>query len=248
MVCQVNKHFIMFNNRPFDSFINQHDDTQVALLNEPCILVDSNDKVVGKASKKECHLLENIHGKNMLHRAFSVFIFNKNKELLMTQRSSYKILFPNHWTNACCSHPLYTESELDINNDYMGVVRAAKRRTEYELGIKKSEMSLDKFQYITRISYHADNSPHDGIFGEHEIDYCLILKGDFKMEPKLNEVKDSRFVNVEQLREMLELGKDPKSGVLITPWFRMICENFLFYWWQNLNNVISLKDHDNIHK
>ena len=77
-----------------DSFINQHDDTQVALLNEPCILVDSNDKVVGKASKKECHLLENIHGKNMLHRAFSVFIFNKNKELLMTQRSSYKILFP----------------------------------------------------------------------------------------------------------------------------------------------------------
>ena len=97
-----------------DSFINQHDDTQVALLNEPCILVDSNDKVVGKASKKECHLLENIHGKNMLHRAFSVFIFNKNKELLITQRSSYKILFPNHWTNACCSHPLYTESKLII--------------------------------------------------------------------------------------------------------------------------------------
>ena len=130
----------------------------------------------------------------------------------------------------------------------MGVVRAAKRRTEYELGIKESEMSLDKFQYITRIFYHADNSPQDGIFGEHEIDYCLILKGDFRMEPKLNEVKDNRFVNVEQLREMLELGKDPKSGVLITPWFRMICEKFLFNWWQNLNNVISLKDHDNIHK
>lgn len=99
-------------NKQIESFIHQHDHTQVALLNEPCILVDSNDRVVGKASKKECHLLENIQKENMLHRAFSVFIFNHKKELLITQRSSYKILFPNHWTNACCSHPLSIESNF----------------------------------------------------------------------------------------------------------------------------------------
>ena len=93
-----------------DSFVQQHDHTQVALLNEPCILVDSDDRALGSGSKKDVHLLTNINGeKQMLHRAFSVFIFNSNNEILVTQRSIYKILFPNHWTNACCSHPLHVE-------------------------------------------------------------------------------------------------------------------------------------------
>lgn len=94
---------------PVDAFIQQHDHIQVALLHEPCIRIDANDKVLGAESKKNVHLLENIHKKSMLHRAFSVFIFNSQNELLVTQRSIYKILFPNHWTNACCSHPLHIE-------------------------------------------------------------------------------------------------------------------------------------------
>ena len=93
-----------------DTFIKQHDHTQVELLKEPCILIDTEDNCIGPETKKNVHLLENINKKNMLHRAFSVFIFNSNKEMLVTQRSIYKILFPNHWTNACCSHPLHVES------------------------------------------------------------------------------------------------------------------------------------------
>lgn len=92
-----------------DAFIKQHDHIQVSLLKEPCILVDKNDKTIGQATKKDCHLLENIKQKQMLHRAFSVFIFNDDNELLVTQRSIHKILFPNHWTNACCSHPLFID-------------------------------------------------------------------------------------------------------------------------------------------
>jgi isopentenyl-diphosphate delta-isomerase type 1 len=99
-----------------DSFVQQHDHTQVALLNEPCILVDSDDRALGSGSKKDVHLLTNINSeKQMLHRAFSVFIFNSNNEILVTQRSIYKILFPNHWTNACCSHPLHVEGYFFIS-------------------------------------------------------------------------------------------------------------------------------------
>lgn len=130
----------------------------------------------------------------------------------------------------------------------MGVKRAAQRRTEYELGIDKAHMDLEKFHYLTRIFYHADNSPHDGIFGEHEIDYCLILKGDFKMNPNLNEVKASHFVNIQQLKHMLKQEEDPLSGVLITPWFKMICDKFLFKWWDSLDHIEDLKDHQKIHK
>ena len=111
------QHKIMYNqnysitSRKVDEFIKQHDYMQVELLKEPCILVDENDKIVGQASKKTCHLIENINEKKMLHRAFSVFIFDLNDRLLLTQRSIHKILFPNHWTNACCSHPLHSEGK-----------------------------------------------------------------------------------------------------------------------------------------
>ncbi|KAK2150225.1 hypothetical protein NP493_2836g00002 [Ridgeia piscesae] len=69
------------------------DETQIKLLEEECILIDNDDNNIGSASKKTCHLLENIN-KGMLHRAFSVFLFNPEGELLLQQRSDAKITYP----------------------------------------------------------------------------------------------------------------------------------------------------------
>lgn len=82
------------------------DPEQVKLMEEQCILVNHNDEVIGSASKKECHLH---NGKDdvPLHRAFSVFLFDSSNRLLLQQRATEKITFPDRWTNTCCSHPLY---------------------------------------------------------------------------------------------------------------------------------------------
>ena len=104
-----------------------YDASQVAQFDDSCILVDNNDQAIGQVTKKDCHLLENIN-KGMLHRAFSVFLFDSNNRLLLQQRSVQKITFPNHWTNTVCSHPLYSNEEMDESNDYIGIKRAAKRR------------------------------------------------------------------------------------------------------------------------
>ena len=119
---------------------NVLDKVQEKFLEEKCILVDENDRVVGEATKRECHLNSNIK-KGMLHRAFSVFLFNNRNELLLQQRSDAKITFPGRFTNTCCSHPLAFDEELDGKN-FIGVKRAAQRKLEHELGIKPSEVRL----------------------------------------------------------------------------------------------------------
>ncbi|RZB53326.1 Isopentenyl-diphosphate Delta-isomerase II isoform B [Glycine soja] len=90
------------------------------MFEDECILVDENDRVVGHDSKYNCHLMEKIEAENLLHRAFSVFLFNSKYELLLQQRSATKVTFPLVWTNTCCSHPLYRESEL-IDENALGI-------------------------------------------------------------------------------------------------------------------------------
>lgn len=105
--------------------------------------------------------------KGLLHRAFSVFLFDLKKRLLLQQRASEKITFPDLWTNTCCSHPLgvpgETGSELDAA--ILGVKRAAQRKLKQELGINPEQVPLEKFEFLTRIHYKA---PSDGKWGEHE--------------------------------------------------------------------------------
>ncbi|KAL3652088.1 Isopentenyl-diphosphate Delta-isomerase II [Castilleja foliolosa] len=103
------------------------------MFEDECILVDKNDCVVGHESKYNCHLMEKIESENLLHRAFSVFLFNSEYELLLQQRSATKVTFPLVWTNTCCSHPLYRESEL-IEENALGVRNAAQRKLLDELG------------------------------------------------------------------------------------------------------------------
>jgi len=110
--------------------------------------------------------MENIN-KGLLHRAFSVFLFNTKNELLLQQRASEKITFPDMWTNTCCSHPLGVPGETgaDLDTAVMGVKRAAQRKLLQELGIKAEQVPLEKFHFLTRIHYVA---PSDGKWGEHE--------------------------------------------------------------------------------
>ena len=109
--------------------------------------------------------MENIN-KGLLHRAFSAFIFRPSDgKLLLQQRASEKITFPDMWTNTCCSHPLDDFEKEKIEKDQLGVRVAASRKLEHELGIPQSQTPVDGFQYITRIHYLA---PSDGLWGEHE--------------------------------------------------------------------------------
>ncbi|KAL8618027.1 hypothetical protein ACOMHN_021747 [Nucella lapillus] len=220
------------------------DDTQIELMKEECILVDDNDKNIGSASKKVCHLLENIN-KGMLHRAFSVFLFNSQGKLLLQQRSDAKITFPGHFTNTCCSHPLNFEAEKE-EGQALGVIRAAQRKLKHELGIETSQLPLEDFKYLTRILYKADNVPHDGKWAEHEIDYILFIQRDVTVAPNTNEVKSFRYVDQKELREFIETSE--KNGTLLTPWFKLIASQFLYKWWDHLSDLDSQKDVSTIHR
>lgn len=114
--------------------------------------------------------------KGLLHRAFSVFLFNDKNELLLQQRASEKITFPDMWTNTCCSHPLAVSGETGSNlpDAIEGAKRAAQRKLEHELGIKKEQVPIEKFRFLTRIHYKA---PSDGKWGEHESKRSDCLRG-----------------------------------------------------------------------
>jgi isopentenyl-diphosphate delta-isomerase len=103
----------------------------------------------------------------LLHRAFSVFLFDHDNRLLLQQRATEKITFPDMWTNTCCSHPLGIPGETGttLSESIMGVKRAAQRKLDHELGIKAEQVPLDEFKFLTRIHYKA---PSDGKWGEHE--------------------------------------------------------------------------------
>ncbi len=92
------------------------------------------------------HLMTNIE-QGLLHRAFSVFLFNDQNQLLLQQRSLAKITFPGYYTNTCCSHPLANESTHPPIN---GVIQAAIRKLNHELGIPTNEVDSS---FLIMVSY-----------------------------------------------------------------------------------------------
>lgn len=85
------------------------------MLKDQCILVDEADNIIGSTNKYQAHQFTADQPQGLLHRAFSVFLFNQDNKLLLQQRARSKITFPGVWTNTCCSHPLhgYDPSEVD---------------------------------------------------------------------------------------------------------------------------------------
>jgi isopentenyl-diphosphate Delta-isomerase len=114
--------------------------------------------------------------KGLLHRAFSLFLFNpKTKKLLMQQRATEKITFPDQWTNTCCSHPLHTTSELgyDLPTSIAGVKRAAQRKLYHELGIQAKQVPVEEMTFLTRIHYLSPSG--QGLWGEHESSFIIYV-------------------------------------------------------------------------
>jgi len=164
----------------------------VSSSNEELILVDELDREIGCKSKGDCHI-----GKGLLHRAFSIFIFNSDNELLLQKRSAGKLLWPGYWSNACCSHPRYGES-MEL---------AVSRRLVQELGFECPLIFLYKFRYYAQ---------YGGVGAEHE--YCWVYYGRLRgrVDANENEVADWRFVDVSELEA--ELSEQPQQ---FTPWFKM---------------------------
>jgi isopentenyl-diphosphate delta-isomerase len=206
--------------------LNKHDAEQVAFMAEECILVDESDAVTGSASKADCH-----HGEGVLHRAFSILIFNSEGRLLLQQRSSEKITFPGVWANTCCSHPLHCELELETQ-DAMGVKRAAQRKLEQELGIPETGAPLEDMVFMTRMLYRARANAE---WVEHEMDHIICLRADAEPAPNPNEIAETRWVTQAELRDLL-------NSELIGPWFRLIAENLLPAWWENLDDLTEIAD------
>ena len=203
-----------------------YDTEQIEMMGENCILVDENDKIIGKDSKVNCHI-----GNGKLHRAFSVLLFNNSNELLIQKRAREKITFPSIWANSCCSHPLHIDSEI---KGIEGAKTAAKRKMEQELGINPEEINREHLQYITKMRYKARA---DKKWIEYEIDYIFVIKCDVKINPNKIEIEDTKYVNPEELEELF-LDKNAKIG----PWFRLIKENFLNDIWKSLNNLEKISD------
>ncbi|KAL6610224.1 hypothetical protein ACP70R_040193 [Stipagrostis hirtigluma subsp. patula] len=216
------------------------------MFEDECILVDEQDNVIGHDSKYNCHLMEKIESGHVLHRAFSVFLFNSKYELLLQQRSATKVTFPLVWTNTCCSHPLYRESEV-IEEKCLGVRNAAQRKLFDELGITAEDLPVDQFIPLGRILYKA---PSDGKWGEHELDYLLFMVRDVKLSPNPEEVADVKYMNREQLKELLRKADAEEDGVKLSPWFRLVVDNFLMSWWDHVEQgtLQEAADMNTIHK
>ncbi|XP_067618582.1 isopentenyl-diphosphate Delta-isomerase 1 isoform X2 [Eurosta solidaginis] len=215
-----------------------HDAQQAMALKENCILVDVNDKAIGFSSKEDCHRVNQVTGEVKLHRAFSVFLFNSKGEMLVQKRSLHKITFPDTYTNACCSHPLH-DIELEREEaNAIGVRRAAQRRLNIELGIPTAQVQPENFHYLTRIHYKDKG---DGVWGEHEIDYILLLQNDVDLNPNENEVSEVRYVKRSEIDEIVKNFNAP-----LTPWFKLILQHKLKEWWDNLNQLEKCEDTKNI--
>ncbi|KAG7368254.1 farnesyl-diphosphate farnesyltransferase [Nitzschia inconspicua] len=220
------------------------------MIKDTVLVLDDNDNVIGSASKRSSHEFTTDQPRAILHRAFSVFLFDESTgELLLQQRASTKITFPNVWTNTCCSHPLHgmEPSEVDspedvANGSVLGAKYAAIRKLDHELGIPAKQLPIEKFKFLTRLHYWAaDTVTHgnDSPWGEHEIDYvlffCVKSKDELTIKPHPDEVDACKWVTRQQLIDMMD---DPE--LLFSPWFRLICKKWLLdLWWKDLDTTMT---------
>lgn len=163
---------------------------------EKVILVNENDEQIGLMPKMEAH------EKALLHRAFSVFVFNDKNELMLQQRALEKYHSPGLWTNTCCSHQRDGESNL----------AAGKRRLQEEMGF------VTELKETTSFIYKA---PFDNGLTEHEYDHVMV--GHYNESPIINkeEVADWKWMPLEDVKADMVLH--PKT---YTEWFKIIFQKF----------------------
>lgn len=159
---------------------------------DPLILVDGEDREIGTLSKAECHA-----GSGVLHRAFSVFLFNPAGELLLQQRSAHKTLWGGYWSNSCCSHPRLGEQ----------VKEAAVRRVQEELGVSCDPRFLYKFQYQARFGDAG---------AEHELCWVYAATITEPVRANIDEIAAFEFVEPQALTRAI--AAHPEQ---YTPWLKL---------------------------
>ncbi len=164
----------------------------VSFDSEALILVDSEDREIGSRNKGDCH-----DGEGILHRAFSLFVFNPAGELLLQQRGEDKRLWPGYWANSCCSHPRLGET----------MAEATQRRLQEELGM------ACEFQFIYKFQYHAR---YKDLGSERELCHVFVGQTDAPVRANPTELADWRFVSPDALDN--ELARHPER---FTPWLQM---------------------------
>jgi len=153
------------------------------------ILVDDNDQQLGVMNKLKAHQL------GLLHRAFSVFVFNSAGNLLLQRRSKSKYHSAGLWSNTCCSHPQPGHS----------TIHSAIVRLEQEMGIKTPIHSVHSFKYKVELNSELI---------EHEVDHVFTGIYDGSVKPDPNEVMDYKYLSVSELEE--DLDSNPEN---YTAWF-----------------------------
>jgi isopentenyl-diphosphate delta-isomerase len=168
-------------------------------MEERVILVNELDEPIGTMEKMEAH------EKAVLHRAFSVFILNKNNEIMLQQRAHHKYHSPLLWTNTCCSHQRAGESNIE----------AGTRRLREEMGFEVNLKELFHFIY---------KAPFDNGLTEHELDHVMI--GYFDNEPEVNseEVESWKWMKIEDIKEDMIVNPE-----IYTIWFKIIFDEFYHY-------------------
>jgi isopentenyl-diphosphate Delta-isomerase len=158
------------------------------------ILVDENDNPLGTMEKMEAHR------KGILHRAFSVFIFNSKGEMLLQQRTKDKYHSGGLWTNACCSHPTPGEE----------IIESAKKRLKEEMGFTTELTHLFDFTY---------KAEFENGLTEHEYDHVYSGIYDGEVVPDKEEVKDHSFRKIEEISKDLSIHPEK-----YTIWFKLAFE------------------------
>ena len=162
----------------------------VSSESEELILVDINDNETGYLSKAQAH-----DGAGSLHRAFSVFLFNDEGELLLQQRADEKRLWPRFWSNSCCSHPRRGET--------MAV--ATQRRLQDELNVES------ELEHVYKFTYQAEFA---GLGSEHELCHVYLGRVERDVQVNENEIQSIRFVSAADLEAEFETSREH-----FTPWF-----------------------------
>lgn len=202
--------------------------------NRNLCLVDEDDRIVGVEKALTAHRRSNLQ----LHRAFSVFVFDRTGRLLIQKRAGAKLVYPGCYTNTCCSHPFF--SAESFRDPVMDCRMHAIERLQYELGIV--EVHKDELHFVNRIRYYANGDDvygkvitapvgtqevrefevpadvqlvGDGDFGECEIDYVFVCVKDVQVSIRKSEVESVEYVDEARFRHIIEHEE-------CSPWMKLI--------------------------
>jgi isopentenyl-diphosphate Delta-isomerase len=203
--------------------------------NRSVCVVDENDRIVGAAKAYKAHHKDSL----VLHRAFSLFIFNSDGHLLMQKRSDKKLVFPSMWANSVCSHPFL--NNLSFTDPLLDIKMHAARRADYELGI--GSLGAEDLSFKGRVLYKAargkswgrllpgdpasqeivafpepenlDRGFTSSDFDEYEVDYTLFARSDDGCSPNPDEVAEVMYVDEYMFEHML-------TSESTSPWLKAI--------------------------